>query len=343
MSKYRATYHKLELIFTETRKTSRKALQNKLSFFIEVWDIDTGKKGIGECSYIPGLNTENVQEYEAKIIEVCNNINSWKIYLKDGLIHFPSIRFGLDCAIKSAKSIDPSILFNNDFVSENTPLKINGLVWMGDFHYMKQQIEEKLTQGFSCIKIKIGGIDFQEELKLLEFVRNQSEKVTIRLDANGAFTPENALTKLNSLAEFDIHSIEQPIKPYQHHNMYEICEKSPISIALDEELVGHFTFTSKNNLLNQTNPHFLVLKPSLLGGFDQTEEWISLATKRNIGWWVTSYLESNIGLNAIAQFTATHQNSLPQGLGTGKLFENNIENSLTLKGENLYFKNPDHA
>jgi len=210
------------------------------------------------------------------------------------------------------------------------------LVWMGDFEFMQSQLEEKLEQGFSCIKLKIGAIDFEKECKLLELIRKRFDenKITIRVDANGAFAADEALNKLEILSNYAIHSIEQPIAANQWYEMKQLCAATPLPIALDEELIPLTNLEDKKQMLDYIKPQFVIFKPTLLGGLQKTAEWIELCKEKNIDWWITSALESNIGLNAIAQFVANYNPTLPQGLGTGKLYHNNIESSLKIeKGE----------
>jgi L-alanine-DL-glutamate epimerase-like enolase superfamily enzyme len=231
----------------------------------------------------------------------------------------------------------PFLLYPSDFTKSISPIPINGLVWMGKFDFMQAQIEEKLTQGFRCVKLKIGALDFSKELLLLEQIRKHftAQQIEIRVDANGAFSSESALDKLKILTQFELHSIEQPIAAGQHEQMRVLCEQSPLSIALDEELIG-VSSMQKEALLDKIRPQYIILKPSLLGGFAASLEWIQLAEARQIGWWVTSALESNIGLNAIAQWTATLTTDRPQGLGTGGLYTNNIPSPLVV--ENGYLR-----
>jgi len=231
------------------------------------------------------------------------------------------------------------ILFPSSFTLGKTAIDINGLVWMGEFDFMKRQIREKIEAGYTCIKLKIGAIEFDEELELVRNVRNEFSEndIEIRVDANGAFSPEDALGKLEQLSEYDLHSIEQPIKQGHWENMAELCEQTPLPIALDEELIGVNEFEQKKTLLRTISPHYIILKPSLVGGFQSSEEWIGIAEKNNIGWWVTSALESNIGLNAIAQWTYYLENKMPQGLGTGQLYTNNFESPLKITKGKLYF------
>jgi L-alanine-DL-glutamate epimerase-like enolase superfamily enzyme len=230
-------------------------------------------------------------------------------------------------------------LFPSDFTKGKQHIPINGLVWMGDKAFMKKQLEEKLASGYSCIKLKIGAIDFETELELLQFIRNNysSQEIEIRVDANGAFHSTAALEKLKRLAEFELHSIEQPIKQGQLHEMASLCETSPIPIALDEELIGVVSEAEKSKLISTIKPQYIILKPSLIGGFKSATDWINIAKLNNVGWWITSALESNIGLNAIAQWTATLNNNMPQGLGTGALYTNNFNSPLVAENGILRF------
>ena len=259
--------------------------------------------------------------------------------LYDDLTEFPSIQFGVEMAFLSLESENPLELFPSEFTENNESIDINGLVWMGEPSYMKEQIEQKIAENFTCIKLKIGAIDFNKELELLQFIRTHfdAKTIEIRVDANGGFSPEEALSKLNQLHKFDLHSIEQPIRQHQIAEMKKLCQETPFPIALDEELIGVFSLEHKEELLHKIKPQYIILKPSLVGGFQGTHEWISLAEKHNIGWWITSALESNIGLNAIAQFTFTLQSHLPQGLGTGGLYTNNFDSPLEVKEGQLWY------
>jgi L-alanine-DL-glutamate epimerase-like enolase superfamily enzyme len=261
--------------------------------------------------------------------------------LWDELLEFPSIQFGVEMAFLSLQSKTPFELFPSSFTKGNDAIRINGLVWMGDEAYMKSQIEEKLAQEFTCIKLKIGAIDFEKELELLRYIRQNfdAKTIEIRVDANGAFNSFEALDKLKQLAVFELHSIEQPIQKNNTDLMADLCKSTPFPIALDEELIGVFLFSEKEALLKKIRPQYIILKPSLVGGFKGTLEWISIANSLNIDWWITSALESNIGLNAITQFTFTLQNPLPQGLGTGGLYTNNFDGPLEInKGHIQYNK-----
>ena len=210
---------------------------------------------------------------------------------------------------------------------------------MGSQDFMLEQIMEKMNAGFTCIKLKIGAIDFEKELELLRFIRAHftASQMEIRVDANGAFAYMEALSKLSQLAEFELHSIEQPIKNGQPDKMAKLCLETPLPIALDEELIGCVNIEDKANLLDRIAPQFIILKPSFVGGFAGTQEWIDLAQERGIGWWITSALESNVGLNAIAQWTHTLNPDMPQGLGTGALYTNNIDAPLVVENGALWY------
>lgn len=334
-----ATYHKYILDFKRPSGTSRGVLTQKETWFI-ILEKD-GKKGIGECGILRGLSVDDRPDYEDKLSWACANIDLGLAKLWDALLEFPSIQFGLEMAFKSVEAESPFVLFPSEFTSGSKTIPINGLVWMGDEAYMKEQIEDKLAQGFNCIKLKIGAIDFEKELALLRFIRSNfsADEIEIRVDANGAFNINEALNKLNHLSEFELHSIEQPIKQKQHDSMAELCKNTPLPIALDEELIGVFGIDDKEALLQKIMPQYIILKPSLVGGIRGCDEWITLAEKYNIGWWITSALESNIGLNAIAQYTFTKNNPMPQGLGTGSLYTNNFDSPLKVEnGELCYDK-----
>jgi len=333
----KATYQKYILDFKNPSGTSRGVLTQKETWFL-VLD-NNGKIGIGECGILRGLSADDRPDYEAKLQWVCENISLGKDKLWEALIEFPSIQFGVEMAFQSLTAENPFILFPSDFTSGQKSIPINGLIWMGEEAFMKQQIEDKIAQGFNCIKLKIGAIDFDKELKLLQFIRQNftSNQIEIRVDANGAFKPEETLSKLNLLSRLDIHSIEQPIAKNNWEAMAKLCAETQLPIALDEELIGVFSREEKELLLQQIKPQYIILKPSFIGGIRGTEEWIALAEKYHIGWWVTSALESNIGLNAIAQFTFLKQNKMPQGLGTGGLFTNNFECPLEVENGNLYY------
>jgi o-succinylbenzoate synthase len=308
----------------------------------ETWFIvieNDHKKGIGECGILRGLSCDDRPDYEEKLAWTCANIHLGVDSLWEALIEFPSIQFGVEMAFKSLASENPFLLFPSAFTNGQKSIPINGLIWMGTEAFMKQQIEAKLAEGFHCLKLKIGAIDFEEEMKLLAFIRQNftPEQVEIRVDANGAFDITDALIKLNQLSGFELHSIEQPIQKNNTDSMSELCKNSPIPIALDEELIGVFSLEEKEQLLVKIKPQYVILKPSFVGGFRGANEWIMLAEKHHIKWWITSALESNVGLNAIAQWTFLKQNSMPQGLGTGGLYTNNFECPLEVSNGLLSF------
>ena len=333
----KASYFKYTLHFKQASGTSRGILTNKETWFI-ILEKD-GKKGIGECGMLRGLSIDDRSDYEEKLNWTCQNIHLGEQKLWEELIEFPSIQFGIEMAFLSLKSKNPFILFPSDFTNNTKSISINGLIWMGDKAFMKTQIEDKIAQGFRCIKLKIGAIDFDKELDLLRFIRANFDEnaIEIRVDVNGAFDSNEALFKINQLTGFKLHSIEQPIKKNHTDTMSVLCKNTTIPIALDEELIGVFSREEKVNLLQKIKPQYIVLKPCFIGGFRGTLEWISIAEKRNIGWWITSALESNIGLNAIAQFTFLQNNFMPQGLGTGGLFTNNFDCPLTVSDGQLWY------
>ncbi len=334
----KATYHKYILEFKRPSGTSRGIMTDKETWFL-VLEKD-GKKGVGECGILRGLSVDDRPDYEAKLQWTCENIHLGKDQLWESLIEFPSIQFGVEIAFQSLVAESPFLLFPSKFTKGIKSIPINGLVWMGDEGFMKEQIEDKLSQGFHCIKLKIGAIDFNKELQLLGYIREHfgPEQIEIRVDANGAFDLNEALGKISQLSEFKLHSIEQPIEKNNTDRMAELCKTTPLPIALDEELIGVFTFDEKDQLLQKIKPQYIILKPSFIGGFRGTQEWISLAEKHQIKWWITSALESNIGLNAIAQWTFLQHNLMPQGLGTGGLYTNNFECPLEVFEGQLWYK-----
>ena len=335
----KASYKKYLLNFKNPSGTSRGILRTKETWFIIL--EENGKIGIGETGLFRGLSIDDVLNYEEQLNWVCENINLGLAYLLDELFAFPSIQFGLEQAFLLLQSKNKFEIFPSEFTKGKEAIAINGLVWMGDQDFMKRQIKEKLKTGFSCIKMKIGAIDFEAEIRLLKSIRKEfsANEIELRVDANGGFTIENALEKLKVLSALEIHSIEQPIRQGQLDEMALLCEKTPLPIALDEELIGVFSREEKKQVIATIKPQFIILKPSLVGGFGGSKEWIDIAQKNNVGWWITSALESNIGLSAIAQFTHTLQNKLPQGLGTGGLFTNNFESPLEVENGTLNYNN----
>ncbi|MFV8224637.1 o-succinylbenzoate synthase [Christiangramia aquimixticola] len=332
-----AAYKKYFLKFKRPSGTSRGVLTEKETWFIKI--TNNGKVGYGECGILRSLSFDDRPDYEEKLKWVCANINLGKEMLWEELRDFPSIQFGIEMAFKSLEAQDPFNLFPSEFTSGNASIPINGLIWMGDKDFMKQQISDKLKQGFDCIKLKIGAIDFESEIKLLESIREDfsEAEIELRVDANGAWKPTEAQEKIKRISEFGIHSIEQPIKQGQWEEMASLCEITAVPIALDEELIGVTSVTEKQKLIQTIQPQYAIFKPSLIGGIKGTQEWIEICEDNNVNWWITSALESNIGLNAIAQWTYTLNTSLPQGLGTGGLYTNNMESPLLVKNGNIQY------
>ena len=332
----KADFKKYTLIFKRPSGTSRGVLKTKDSWFIKLWDDENPEKaGYGECSLIYGLSPDPEKEISSKLQEVKENINDAETI---NLHKFPAVKFGLETAFKDFKNDGKKLLFESEFTHGEKPISINGLVWMGDYKFMRKQIIEKVESGFKCIKLKIGAIDFDKELELLKLVRRDFKErdLELRVDANGAFSPAEASEKLKRLSEFSLHSIEQPIKPRQWNEMVRLCESSPVPVALDEELIS-LDDDMIPVMLDTIKPQYIILKPSLTGGLKRSEMFIKEAGKRNIGWWITSALESNIGLNAIAQWTATLNNNMYQGLGTGQLYTNNFPSPLEVRNGMLHF------
>lgn len=338
----RLAYAPYILKFRSPAGTSRGVLTEKPTFFIKVFDEnDPSRFGIGECSVFPGLSPEADGKYGYKLIELLANIAIGK---ETDLSGYSSIHFGLEQALRDFAGGCRHVYFPSNFTQGKSSIEINGLVWMGDYDEMIERINEKVKQGFHCIKLKIGAIDWKKELDMIDYIRNNfsDSELEIRVDANGGFTMDNALPRLKRLADMGVHSIEQPIPAGSPELMAFLCQVSPLKIALDESLIGVYGMQAKERLLDEVMPAYIILKPSLCGGFSGAEEWISLARARGIGWWVTSALESNIGLNALSQWTATLLTTIPQGLGTGSLFTNNFECPLCLKGDNLMYDSAMH-
>ncbi|RXM51553.1 MULTISPECIES: o-succinylbenzoate synthase [unclassified Chryseobacterium] len=332
----KASYFKYVLEFKRPSGTSRGVLLDKETFILEISDNE--KKGMGECAIFRGLSFDDRPDYEEKLKWLCENIHQSPEFLKEELKDFPSIWFGYEQAVQNLK-FGENLYFPSEFTEGKSAITINGLIWMGDVGYMEEQIQDKLDKGFHCIKLKIG-VDWKSEHVILQKLREKFSKdqLELRVDANGGFSKEEAVTVLQQLADLHIHSIEQPIKAGNWSDMAELCSITPTPIALDEELIGITDHEEKKRLLETVKPQYIILKPALIGGFEGSDEWIALAEEQSIGWWITSALESNIGLNAIAQYTFTKKSPMPQGLGTGALFENNFESSLDLRNELLWFK-----
>jgi o-succinylbenzoate synthase len=327
----KAYFKRYILKFKSPGRTSRGVLTEKETWFLYL--TDGNKTGVGECGLFRGLSVDDRPDYEDQLKGLCDLINQNQMVSLASLQAFPSIQMGYEMALLSLQSEDPYLIYPSGFVRGEEKIRINGLVWMGELSFMKTQIDDIIDQGFDCIKLKIGTLDFNQELSLLSGVRKyyDSEQIMLKVDANGAFSPSEAPNKLKALSELDIHSIEQPIKAGQVDAMHQLCVNSPIPIALDEELIGVIDTKDRKLLLDAIMPQYLILKPSLLGGFKSCEHWIDLAEQRSIGWWVTSALESNVGLNAISQWTYSLGVNSHQGLGTGGLFTNNFDSPLEVR------------
>ena len=335
------------LQFTFPAGTSRGVMTTRPTHFIVMQQ--EGKRGIGECAPLAGLSMDDTTNLPSMIGLVLQRVakrplprSAREVFQLVGDVvptNLPAVRFGLETALLDLLHGGRHLVFPSVMQPQFTPLPINGLVWMGDSDFMQRQIDEKLAQGFRCIKLKIGAINFDDELRLLTGVRKRysSEAVTLRVDANGAFLAAGAMKKLKQLAKLNVHSIEQPIAPGQIEAMATLCRKSPVPIALDEELIGWHTREEQAQLLDDIRPQYVILKPTLLGGLAAADDWIRLAEDRGIGWWVTSALESNVGLNAIAQWVATYEPTLPQGLGTGQLYHNNIDAPIRIAEGHLHY------
>lgn len=325
------------LKFKEPAGTSRGVLTEKITCILRLFDENAPETyGIGEAAIFPGLSPEADDRFFYKLMELQANV---RLGLKTDLEKFPSLQCGFEQAIRDFSGGGRGIYFESPFVHGESAIEINGLIWMGDYERMIERIEKKLAEGFRCIKLKIGAIDWHKEVDMIEYIRDRydASRVEIRVDANGGFDMDNAIPRLKRLADLHVHSIEQPIKAGNPMLMRFLCDISPLPIALDEELIGKFTRAEKISVLDEIRPAYIVLKPSLTGGFSGASEWIELAEERNIGWWVTSSLESNIGLDALAQWVATLRTVMPQGLGTGALFTNNFGSPLKLEGDRLTF------
>lgn len=332
------------LHFLQLAGTSRGVYNTRLSFYLKLTsDEQPDVVGVGECATLPDLSCDAMppNEYERKLRTFCDEYERTGVIDYEAMRAYPSMLFGLETAVAQFNAKGSLNFFNTPFGRGEEGIPINGLVWMGTFEEMFERLEAKLKAGFRCIKIKIGAIDFDRELQLIRHIRSTFSRkdVELRVDANGGFTPEEALSRMEALVQYDIHSIEQPIKQHQWTEMARLCAATPLPIGLDEELIGVNERQKKIELLDTIRPQYIVLKPSLHGGMVGTEEWIQLARERNIGSWITSALESNVGLNAIAQLTASIYGTNirhAQGLGTGQLFADNIEMPLKVIGDKLW-------
>ena len=371
---YKIEISERTLHFKQPAGTSRGVYTTRHSYYLTLTsDEMPGVEGVGECATLPDLSCDAKPEYEMTLRQVCQMVEQMGRIPYDMIRAYPSITFGLETAFASffdaakkklgamnlsegktsveiLKEAGFSIpmgmenlvnLFDSPFGRGEEGITINGLVWMGTYEEMLARLEEKLQAGFHCVKLKIGAIDFFKELDLIKRIRDvyTQEQVELRVDANGGFLPENAMSQLEALAKYDIHSIEQPIKQHQWPKMAQLCRETPLPIALDEELIGVNVRSMKEALLDTIRPQYIILKPSLHGGIYGCNEWIQLASQRGIGSWITSALESNIGLHAIAHYAAKVYGpnvEMPQGLGTGQLFTDNIPMPLEIRGDKLF-------
>ncbi|TBH73555.1 o-succinylbenzoate synthase [Aquirufa nivalisilvae] len=346
------SYQKHSLKFHFEAGTSRGVLTEKNSYFIQIKNKKNPiQVGLGEAGPLRGLSPEFEEEGLAgfeKYIKSANweffpeTLEEIPLFISHLPLGYPSYKFAIEMATFDYIQAKNGVYFDNEFSLGKMAIPINGLIWMGKPDFMEDQIEQKIAQGFTCLKLKIGAIDFDQELAILKNIRSQfpANKLSIRVDANGAFTSHEAVHKLEKLAQLDIHSIEQPIRAGLWNAMAELCKENILPIALDEELIGLESEDQQNQLLDKIPANYIIIKPSLVGGFSASHDWILAAEKRKMGWWITSALESNIGLQAIAQFTAEYSPSIPQGLGTGTLYTNNFASGLSIQKGNLHF-NPN--
>jgi O-succinylbenzoate synthase len=342
------SYQRRALRFNFPARTSRGALTEHVAYYLELRDVRTSARvGWGEAAPLAGLSPDFGPAFEAQVQQLCQAINAQRYtFLEDirpeALVSaaLPALRFALETAVLDLAHGGRHQLYTNAFAQGQAALPINGLVWMGDAAFMRAQIRQKLAAGYSCLKLKIGSLDFDTELALLAEIRAEAgpDELVLRVDANGAFGPAEALSKLDQLARFDVHSIEQPIAAGQWAALAEVCRQSPIAVALDEELIALTDPARQAELLAAVQPAYLVLKPTLLGGHAATRHWIQLAQTHDLGWWITSALESNIGLNAVAQLTGEYDVAgFAQGLGTGQLYHNNVAAPLRIEQGALHY------
>lgn len=340
------TPHQLQFKFDA--RTSRGAMRTHQVYYLQLSDSDEPEVfGIGECAPLPGLSIDARPELEAKLRQLATEVKERQLTVIDlqqmlmsgDLRDWPAISFALETALLDLQQGGGKVLYTNDFSQGKAGIPINGLIWMGEKEFMQEQIRKKLAEGYTCLKLKIGSLDFATELEILHQIREVAgpADLTIRVDANGAFAPDVAFRKLERLARYSLHSIEQPIRQGQPEQMQQLCAYTPIPIALDEELIGVQEAAHQVELLDFIKPQYIILKPTLVGGLQASADWIEKAKERNIGWWMTSALESNIGLNAISQFTGNYGIHIPQGLGTGQLYHNNINSPLQIREGWLWY------
>lgn len=324
-----------------TLGTSKGAITTRTVWYLIAWHHDRPElRGIGEAALFPGHSKEFPADVRTKLLELCMDTSNWQRRLNGDLVDVPSVRFAVEQCLKDLDAGGTKTLFPSEFTLGRQAIPINGLVWMGDKATMKQRILEQIDGGYTTVKMKIGAISIDDELDLLKAVRSEysASDLVLRVDANGAFSAQQAPEVLKRLADLHVHSIEQPVAPGLYEVMAELCTNTPIPIALDEDLIGLNTHDAKVDLLDNLKPQYIVIKPSLVGGWTATQAWIDLAKARNISWWITSALESSIGLNAIAQYTATLNVSMAQGLGTGKVYANNIPSPLLAEKGLLHYR-----
>ncbi|MDH3710692.1 MAG: o-succinylbenzoate synthase [Cyclobacteriaceae bacterium] len=326
--------------------TSRGVLHEKITYLLKIRNTANNLQGIGEAGPLKGLSIDDHPDFHSWLYQTCDAISKYsapnslqEVNSMVGKIdpQAPAIRFALEVALLDLLNGGQQMIFPSEFTQGRATIPINGLIWMGTIDFMKQQIDHKLQQGYECLKMKIGALDFEQECMVLDYIRSQAPPdLVLRVDANGAFDHEEVTTKLTQLSRYNLHSIEQPLAPNQLDALSKLCRQSSVPIALDEELIGIQEYDLKKELLDVLRPQYIVLKPTLLGGISSTREWIDLAESMGIGWWITSALESNVGLNAIAQFTASMPYKGHQGLGTGQLFTNNVPGRLFIKKAQLH-------
>ncbi|MFT3884182.1 MAG: o-succinylbenzoate synthase [Flavobacteriales bacterium] len=337
----RARWKELQLTPRFPLGTSKGTITTRTVWYLIAWDADRPHiRGIGEAALFPGHSKEFPADVRTKLLDLCADTTNWEHRLRTDLVDVPSVRFAVEQCMKDLEASGTKVLFPSDFTLGRAGIPINSLVWMGDKAAMRQRIREQIDGGNHCVKMKIGAIGIGDELDLLKAVRAEydADTLTLRVDANGAFTAAQAMDVLQRLADLRVHSIEQPVAPGLYETMAELCERSPVPIALDEDLIGLNTRDAKSDLLAHVKPRYIVIKPSLVGGWSAAQEWIGLAKANGIGWWITSALESSIGLNAIAQWTATLGVDMPQGLGTGKVYADNIPSPLDVGTGALWYR-----
>lgn len=339
MKRYIAQYQPYQFQFVTPGGTSRGVMTTRPGWIIRLYEVDSPEvAGYGECCIIPGLSADDVDGLPAMLAQVVGNINDYLPDFHQRLAAWPSIRFAIETALLDLDRGGRRLLFPSAFTQGLDGIAINGLIWMGQPEYMLSQIAKKLEDGYRCLKMKIGAIGFDDEMAILRGIRQRYgvDDLEIRVDANGAFTPDEVWAKLDALHALQVHSIEQPIRAGQWELMANVCRNSPVPVVLDEELIGIHAPETMRSMLDAILPQYIILKPGLLGGFAISSQWITMAQERGIGWWVTSALEGNIGLNAIAQWTYTLHPAMPQGLGTGQVFSNNIPSPLYISNGRLY-------